>query len=72
VISGPLGQVKPTGFTLIGDRTYRITFPALTENGIYHFHLSPTLRDAEGYQLDQNANGIPGSSMTVSPGAERR
>ncbi len=60
VIQGPLGVIVPTGISEIGDRLYRIAFPSQTENGAYHFSLSPTLLDIEGFQLDQNANGIPG------------
>ncbi|HEX8203832.1 MAG TPA: DUF6531 domain-containing protein, partial [Isosphaeraceae bacterium] len=30
------------------------------ENGSYHFVLPTTLLDAEGFPLDQNANGLPG------------
>ncbi len=60
LIQGPLGSVVPTGISEIGDRLYRIAFPPQTEQGTYHFTLLPTLLDAEGCQLDQNANGIPG------------
>ena len=50
--------------TLVGDRTYRIDLPfPLTENGPYHFRLLPTLRDAEGFPLDQDADGIPGEPL---------
>lgn len=59
-IQGPLGAVVPTGISQVGDRLYRIAFPPQTENGYYHFTLLPTLLDAEGFQLDQNANGLPG------------
>src|SRR5262249_43847485 len=55
-ITGQMGRIAPTGMTMIGDRTYRIDLPfALTENGPYHFRLLPTLKDVEGFQLDQNA-----------------
>jgi hypothetical protein len=60
VIRGPLGDVTPTGISQIGDRLYRIEFPPQTEDGAYHFVLLPSLRDADGFELDQNANGVPG------------
>jgi hypothetical protein len=60
VIRGPLGDVTPTGIAHIGDRLYRIEFPPQTENGSYQFVLLSTLRDVDGFQLDQNANGVPG------------
>ncbi len=60
VIRGPLGSIVPTGFSVVGDRTYRIDLPPQTEDGRYHFTLLPSLMDAEGFPLDQNANGLPG------------
>jgi RHS repeat-associated protein len=59
-IRGPLGTIVSTGVVQTGDRLYHIAFPQQTENGLYHFTLLPTLLDAEGFMLDQNANGIPG------------
>lgn len=59
-LDGPLGPITPTVITESGDRTYRIDFAPQSENGRYHFTLLPTLLDAEGFPLDQNANGIPG------------
>src|SRR5579864_5822194 len=56
-----MGRIVPTGFTQIGDLSYRIDFSRpITENGPYHFTLPGTLRDSEGFPLDQNANGKPG------------
>ncbi len=56
-----MGPVQVTAVTKIGDTTYRIQLPlTLVENGPYHFALPSTLRDAEGFPLDQNANCIPG------------
>src|SRR5262249_25665541 len=61
LISGQMGAVRPTGIEPVGDRTYRIDLPfSLTEDGPYHFTLLSALKDAEGFPLDQNANGIPG------------
>ncbi len=63
-ITGPLGRVTPTGISLVGDRTYRIDLPSpLTENGTYHFRLLPTVKDVEGFFLDQDADGIPGEPL---------
>jgi hypothetical protein len=62
VIEGPLGLVRPTGIVEVSNRTYLIDFPLLSENGAYHFTLLPSLLDAEGLPLDQNANGIPGET----------
>ncbi len=63
LISGQMGVIQPTGMTQVGDRTYRIDLPfALSENGPYYFTLLPTLLDAEGFEIDQNANGIPGET----------
>jgi hypothetical protein len=60
-IIGQMGRVVPTGITLVGDRAYQIALPfPLTEDGPYHFQLLPSLRNTQGFQLDQNANGIPG------------
>ncbi|MCW5553064.1 MAG: Ig-like domain-containing protein [Verrucomicrobiae bacterium] len=59
-IHGPAGIIMPTGISEIGDRLYRFAFPPQTENGSYRFTLSQTLLDLDGFQLDQNANGIPG------------
>src|SRR5439155_3057223 len=62
-ITGQMGRVTPTGMTLVGDRTYRIGLPfTLTENGPYHFRLLPTVKDQDGFFLDQNANGVPGQA----------
>lgn len=60
LIQGPLGAVESSGISEVADRLYRISFPPHTENGSYHFTLLPTLLGAEGFPLDQNANGIPG------------
>ncbi|MEX2137833.1 MAG: DUF6531 domain-containing protein, partial [Pirellulales bacterium] len=59
-IAGPLGAIAATEIRLVGDREYEIVFPRQTVNGRYNFTLLPTLLDAEGVPLDQNANGIPG------------
>jgi len=60
-ISGQMGRISPTGISEISDRTYRIALPfPLSENGPYHFRLLPTVKDVEGFFLDQNANGISG------------
>ncbi|HUE69399.1 MAG TPA: RHS repeat-associated core domain-containing protein, partial [Pirellulaceae bacterium] len=56
-----MGMFGAAGMTQVGDRTYLMEFPfALNESGPYHFRLLPTLKDIEGFPLDQNANGIPG------------
>ena len=44
----------------MAEATYRIAYGPQTENGTYHFVLSQTLLDAEGFQLDQDADGVPG------------
>jgi len=63
-VTGQMGNLQATGLTLAGDRLYRVELPfALTEDGPYHFTLAPTLLDAEGFQLDQDANGIPGEPL---------
>ncbi len=60
-ITGQMGRVVPTAVTLVGDRTYRIDLPfPLAENGTYHFRLPATIKDVEGFPLDQDADGIPG------------
>ena len=59
-ITGPLGPIPWSGFLEVSNRAYQISFPLQTSNGSYHFTLLPTLLDTEGFQLDQNANGIPG------------
>ena len=65
LIDGQMGQITPTGIEQVGDRTYRIDLPfPLTENGPYNFTLlSNALKDAQGFPLDQNANGIPGEPL---------
>jgi RHS repeat-associated protein len=60
VIDGQMGRVQATGISLVGDRTYQFTFPALTESGPYYFTLLPSLLDAQGFPLDQDADGSPG------------
>lgn len=61
VVTGQMGTIHPTGLTLVGDRTYRLDFPvALSESGFYHFNVLPTLHDAAGMPIDQNANGTGG------------
>jgi hypothetical protein len=62
LIDGQMGRVAPTRITAIGDRTFEIGFPPLTDDGPYHFKLLPGVRDRNGLALDQNANGIPGES----------
>jgi Bacterial pre-peptidase C-terminal domain/Bacterial Ig-like domain len=62
LIEGPLGVIVPAGVAEVGDRLYRFSFAPQTENGAYHFTLSQALLDHEGYELDQNANGIPGET----------
>ncbi|MFO0847615.1 MAG: Ig-like domain-containing protein [Gemmataceae bacterium] len=63
-ITGQMGRVTPTGITLVGDRTYRIDLPfPLTENGTYHFRLLPTVKDVDGFFLDQDADGVPGEPV---------
>lgn len=59
-VDGPLGSFAASSILLVSNLTYQLTFPPLTENGTYHFALSPTLLDVDGFQLDQNANGIAG------------
>jgi RHS repeat-associated protein len=62
-IDGQMGTFHPLGLTLISDRTYGIELPAIPfESGPYHFTILPTFRDAEGNELDQNANGTPGEA----------
>ena len=61
-ITGPLGRVTVSGLAELADRTYQVSFPLQTTNGLYHFTVLPTLVDSEGFQLDQNANGIPGEA----------
>ncbi|WP_145234608.1 putative Ig domain-containing protein [Urbifossiella limnaea] len=63
-ITGQMGRITPTSITLVGDRTYRIDLPfPLTENGTYHFRLVSTVKDVEGFRLDQDADGIPGETL---------
>ena len=64
-IQGPFGIILPTAASLVGDRLYQFAFPPQTENGYYHFTLLPTLLDTEGFQLDQNANGVTGEPADV-------
>jgi RHS repeat-associated protein len=59
-VSGPLGFISASGILDLGGGNFGISFPAMTANGLYHFTVLPTLLDAEGFHLDQNANGIPG------------
>ena len=59
-LRGPLGPVEITRTAEIADRQYRIEFGEQVENGRYHFSLKPTIKDFEGLELDQNANGILG------------
>lgn len=59
-VDGRMGLRSPTGITPVDDRTYRVAFAPLTEDGSYTFVLLPVIRDMQGSPLDQNANGIPG------------
>ena len=59
-ISGPLGPIPVTNVSVVGDRLYQIDFAPQSEDGYYHFAVLPTVVDVEGFQLDQNANGVPG------------
>ena len=61
-ITGPFGRIPVSGLVEVSDRTYEVSFPLQTTNGIYHFTLLPKLLDSEGFQLDQDADGIPGES----------
>jgi YD repeat-containing protein len=60
VIDGQMGRVQPSAITQLNPRNYRIDFPALTENGPYHFALLPTFSDTDGFSLDENRNRMPG------------
>jgi hypothetical protein len=59
-IQGPNGSITATAIVPAGDRLYRIDLPAQATNGNYRFVLSQTVLDAEGFELDQDADGIPG------------
>ena len=48
--------------SLVADRTYRVDFPILSENGRYHFTVLPAVLDVESVPLDQDADGIPGEA----------
>jgi len=60
VVDGQMGHLVASGITLVGDRTYQVDFPTLTQNGPYHFTVLSSLLDINGNQLDQNINEIPG------------
>src|SRR6266446_1906212 len=62
LINGPNGPITAGGFIEISNRTYQIPLDQQTANGVYQFTLLPSLLDTEGFQLDQNANGIPGET----------
>ena len=65
-IDGPLGSIPPTNLAPVDDRTYRLDFAPQNENGSYHFTLLPTLLDIEGFELDQDADSIPGEPVEDS------
>jgi hypothetical protein len=52
--------VTATGVALVSGTTYRFTFVAQTQAGVYTARIGPDVRDAAGNQMDQNANGIRG------------
>jgi RHS repeat-associated protein len=59
-IRGPHGAIPVSNMAEINDRTFAFDFSRQTENATYTFWLPHTLLDAEGFMLDQNANGTPG------------
>jgi RHS repeat-associated protein len=65
LFEGPLGVIPITQIDLVGDRTYQISFAPQTENGRYHFTLFPTISDVEGFNLDQDADGIAGEAEDI-------
>ncbi|MFN0129107.1 MAG: RHS repeat-associated core domain-containing protein [Verrucomicrobiales bacterium] len=62
-ISGPSGPIAPLSFTEIDGREHQITIPAQTVNGAYNIVLLPSLLDSEEFELDQDADGIPGEPL---------
>ncbi len=62
-INGPSGAIAPTTSQGIADHAYEILLPQQTADGSYLFTLLPTLLDAEGFSLDQDADGTPGEPV---------
>jgi hypothetical protein len=59
-ILGPTGPITVQTVVQLSDRVFRIDFPAQVASGLYRFSLLPSIVDADGLPLDQNANGVPG------------
>ncbi|MEO6753269.1 MAG: CARDB domain-containing protein, partial [Chthoniobacteraceae bacterium] len=62
-IFGPLGSVTGTGVLPLTGTTFRITFPTQYANGTYTFIIGPDITDPAGVAMDQNQDGIPGTTV---------
>ena len=60
---GPQGEVTPTGFTWLDDKTLEIAFAPQRHLGLYEFVLAPSVSDTYGNALDQDRDGIVGEPV---------
>jgi len=60
--AGPEGDIAPTGFQWLDDRTLQIQFDPLAVFGDYTWTLGPNILDVGGNALDNGRNGIAGET----------
>jgi len=61
--TGPEGEVTPTGFVWVDDRTLEIAFAPQWTLGPYSLVLAPSVYDVYGNPLDQDRDGIAGEAI---------
>ncbi len=66
-IRGPgiQGSMQPTSITGSGT-TYIISFPLLSDPGVYSFEIGPDVQDLAGNDMDQNGNGVNGGAGNIA------
>ncbi|MHC4179885.1 MAG: Ig-like domain-containing protein, partial [Planctomycetota bacterium] len=61
-ITGPEGEIVPTGITDLGGNQYEITFAAQTRRGAYAVSVGPEIIDPAGNLMDQDEDGLQGEA----------
>jgi pre-peptidase len=61
-LTGPNGDITPTGHSWKSPNELEISFPTQTTIGVYEFVLAPAVTSTAGFALDQDRDGTPGET----------
>ena len=59
-LDGPHGAIAPTAVNRLSSNQYEVTFPSQNAAGMYSLELGPSISDAAGNLMDQDADGVGG------------